>query len=76
MQRTDRRTGGAGGRGIDQVGHRFGLGEIELAIEEGAPAELAGFGQTGAEVETTGKQHLHDDRTAVALQFKDVLAGK
>ena len=64
------------GRGIDQVGDRLGLGQIHLAVEEGAAAEFTGFGQPGAEVEAAREQHLHDDRAAVALQFEDVFAGK
>jgi hypothetical protein len=76
LQRTHRRTGGAGRRGVDQVGNRFGLGQIHLAVEEGTAAEFAGFGQPGTEIEAAGEQHLHDDRAAVALQFEDIFAGK
>ena len=33
------------GLGIDQVRHRFGLGEIEFAVLEGAAGEFAGPGR-------------------------------
>jgi hypothetical protein len=71
-----RRTGSAGRRGVDQVGDGLRLGQIELAIEEGAAAEFAGFGQPGAEIEAARQEHLHDDRSAVALQFEDIFAGE
>ena len=76
LQGTHGGAGGARGRRIDQIGDRFGLRQIHLAVEKGAAAEFAGFGQPGAEVEAAGEQHLHDDRAAVALQFEDVFAGK
>jgi hypothetical protein len=76
LQRTHRRTGSAGRRGVDQIGNGFGLCQIELAIEEGAAAEFAGFGQPRTEIEAARQEHLHDNRSAVALQFEDIFAGK
>ena len=76
LQRTDGAARGRRRRCIDQVDDRFGLGQIELAIEEGAAGELSGFGQTGAEIKASGQQHLQDDHPAVPLQLKDVLAGE
>src|SRR6185369_14738707 len=32
-------------RGLDQVGHRLGLRQVELALEERAPRELAWLGE-------------------------------
>ena len=54
----------------------LGLGQVELAVEEGAAGEFAGFGEAGAEFEAAGQQHLHDHRAAVALEFDDVFAGE
>ena len=36
------------GLGVHQIGHRLGLGQIQLAVVKGAPGELAGFGQAQA----------------------------
>ena len=70
---------GAGGAGVacgDQVGDGFGLCEVELAVEEGALAELAGACMARAERGAFGHDALEDDGTAVRLQFDDVLAGE
>src|SRR5580704_18676516 len=32
--------------GVDQIADRFGLGEIDAAMEEGAHGELSGLGET------------------------------
>ena len=40
-----------GSGGVDQVDNRFGLRQIHLAVEEGAAAELAGFGKARAEIQ-------------------------
>src|SRR5208282_6271919 len=42
--------GGEGqfGAGMDQIGHGFGLGQINAAIEKGAPGKFARSGQTRA----------------------------
>jgi len=34
------------GLGGGEVGDRLGLGQVELAVEEGAAGELAGLGET------------------------------
>jgi len=67
LQGTHGRAGGAHRGRVDQVGDGFRLRQIYLAVEKGAATEFAGFGQPGAEIEAAGKQHLHDDRAAVAL---------
>ncbi len=67
------------GRGLDQVGHRFRLRQVELVVEEGAPREFARFGQPqadfGAGFEAARQQHLQHHRAAVAVQFQHVFAG-
>ncbi len=67
------------GAGLDEVGHRFGLGEVELVVQEGAPRELAGLGHAQADLapglQAARQQHLHDYRAAVALQLEHLFAG-
>ena len=51
------------GAGVDQVGHRLGLRQIELVIEIGAPREFARLGQAHAKrragARATSQQQLH-----------------
>lgn len=71
-----RGTGSGGGGGFDQIGHAFRLGEIELAVEKGASGEFAGFGQTRTEDKAAFEQQAQHHRSAVALEFEHVFAGK
>jgi hypothetical protein len=75
FQRAARGARGAGIGGGDEIGDSFGLGEVELAIEEGALAELAGPRTTRLEFDATLQQLLQHHRTAVDLQFDHVLTG-
>ena len=43
------------GLGVDQVGHRFGLCQIDAAVEERAQRELAGRGEPRAGREQRGR---------------------
>jgi hypothetical protein len=87
-QRTAGRAGGRLGAGVDQVGHRLGLGQVELVVEEGALGELAGLGQAQAgqarlagvgalqrRLQAARQQQLQHHRAAVGLQFQHVFAG-
>ncbi len=67
--------GGGGAAGGDQVGHRFGLGQVEFAFQEGALGELAWPRRAGAELVEPGQQQVEQDRVAVAVQLDHVLAG-
>ena len=73
------RAGGLLGTRLDQVGHRFGLRQVHLVVEEGALGELAGPREPQAGVGTgfehALQQHLHHDGAAVALQLEHGLAG-
>ena len=62
--------------GGDQVGDGLGLGQVELAGEEGPLAELTGTRLACAQFDAAREQLSHYDRTAVALQFHHVLAGE
>jgi hypothetical protein len=68
---------GALGAGVDQVGHRLGLRQVELAVEEGALRELAGLGRSrpGQQVEAARQQQLQHHRSAMRLQLQHMLAG-
>jgi len=73
--------------GVDQVGNRLGLGEIDLSVEKGTLAELSRFShaQSGqpalaavgvdffGRLEAACEQQLQHHRTAVRLQFEHVL---
>ena len=65
------------GLGIDQIGEALDLGEIELAVLERAPRELAGLGEPHA---GEGEQRIEHgaDHGAAAMQLKlgHVLAGE
>ncbi len=79
LQRAHRAARGRGRAGIDEVGHGLGLGQVELVVEKGAAREFPGLCNAHADaaprLEAARQQQLQDDRTAVPLQFEDVLAG-
>ena len=76
LQRAQGVLGGAPGAGVDQVGDRLGLGQVELVVEEGPLGEFARAGQAGAQLQAALQQQVHDHRAAVALQLQHVLAGE
>ena len=77
------------GAGVDQVGDGFGLGQVELVVEEGALGEFARPGDAqarrarpvrrridrGGGLEAAREQQLQHDRAAVRLQLEHVFAG-
>ena len=76
------------GVGINQIGHGFGLRQIELLVQIGALCEFTGLGHAqmrqprrvvGLEGlrqrQATRHHHVHDDGAAVALQLQHVFAG-
>ena len=60
---------------VDQVADRFGLGEVEASVEEGAHGEFAGFGEAGAAGEREFDDVAQDDGRAVGGDFDDVVGG-
>ena len=61
------------GAGVDEVGNRLRLGQVEATIEECAAGELAGFGVACARAED-GMEHLAGDQaSAMAPDFHRVL---
>ncbi len=76
LQRAYGAAGSTRGGGVDKVGNRFSLGQIELAVLEGAAREFSGLGKPRAKFETARKQQLQNNRAAVTLQFQYVVAGE
>ena len=60
--------------GINQIGHAFGLGQIEFVVQKSALGEFAWLGHACAQFQAAAEQHLHHHRAAVALQFNHVFA--
>ena len=59
--------------GFDQVAHRFGLGEIELAGEEGALREFSRLGEARAEVESAAQKEVEYDGRSVGRDFNEIV---
>ena len=76
LHRTQRGARGLDRAAVDEIGDRFGLGQVELVVEESAAGELARLGHASAELQCAREQHVHDDRSAVAVQFENVFAGE
>ena len=76
LKRTQGTACGAGGCCIDEVSDRLGLGEIELAVFEGAAGKFPWLGKSRTQFEAAGKQQLHNDGTTMPLEFQDVVTGK
>ena len=65
------------GLGVDQIDDRFGLGEIEFAVLDRAPRELAGLGRAAVWDRLDGAQQTLDDGTAAMdVKFGHVLAAE
>lgn len=76
LQRAQRIACGLCRTGLDQVGNRLGLGQIEFVIEKRALAELTRPGQATTQLQAALQQHIQDDRTAMALQFQHIFTGE
>ena len=87
-----RAAGAAGSRlgaGVDQVGNRLGLGQVDLVVQEGSFGELARQGDAqaaqiglagsrvggGTRLQAACQQQLQHHRAAVGLQLQHVFAG-
>ena len=60
---------------IDQVRHRLGLGQVQLAVLERPAGEFARLGQPQAQPEQGVGYGIHHRAAAVQLQLRAVLAG-
>ncbi len=63
------------GFGGDKIGDRLGLGQVELAVEEGASGEFAGLGEPQAETAQHPRDRGQHRTAAVHVEFRDILAG-
>ena len=72
MERRARRLFGLRGH---EVGHGFGLNQVDLPLQEGAPGEFALCGRPGAHLSGEAQHGPHDGRAAVAVHLDHVLAG-
>ena len=75
LQRAHGGTCGVARPGIDEIGHRLGLREIDLVVEEGALGEFPRPRTAGAELDAAFDQPLHDDGSAMTLELDHVFAG-
>ncbi len=76
LHRTQRGARGLDRAAVDQIGDRFGLGQVELVVEESAAGELARLGHASAELQCAREQHVHDDGPAVTVQLENVFASE
>ncbi len=68
LQRIDRRTRRLLGAGVNQIGDRLGLSQVELVVEKGALGKLARLGDAYARQRHDAlQQQIEDHRAAVAL---------
>lgn len=61
---------------MDQVGNGLGLGEVDPAVQEGAPCEFTRFGMPGPAGEDAGENLAGNDRPTMATDFDDILPGE
>ena len=61
--------------GVDQIADRFGLGEIDAAMEEGAHGELSGLGETCSGRNAQLDDVPEHDRRSVGGDLDDVVGG-
>ncbi|OWK18741.1 hypothetical protein AJ88_01125 [Mesorhizobium amorphae CCBAU 01583] len=65
------------GLGIDEIGQRLRLNQIEFAVEKGAACELAGLGMPDAVEASDRLQHFHGHgATAMNMEFGHIFAGE
>ena len=67
--------GGRGGFSVDEVDDRLGLGQVQLAVEEGPLGELPRPGRPGPSGIQSLQDQGEDHGGAVALQLRCLLPG-
>ena len=60
----------------DDIGHRFDRGQVDPAVEKGAPAEFSALRDPRPLVQREADHPPHQKRPAMALQLHHVLAGQ
>ncbi len=61
--------------GVNQIGDRFGLNQIDLAVQKGAERELTGLRQPCPCVDGAPNDRGENDRAAVRRDLGDVFTG-
>ena len=78
-QRPAGAAGGGLGVGVDQVGDRLGLRQVDLVVQESAFGEFARLchaqSDGGTSFDAARQQQLQHHRSAMGLQFQHVFAG-
>ncbi len=65
-----------GSLGIDQIGHRLGLGQVEAAVIEGLAREITRAGRPQLRKLGQGPQRRRANRAAaMEMEFRHILAG-
>ena len=62
------------GRGLNRIEHRFGLGEVQPAVEKRPLGKLSGLRHSGAVLDQAVAGGLQDPGSAVGLDFHHVFA--
>ena len=75
LQLIERRAGLKRRDGVDQIGDRLGLRQIDPAVEERPQRELPRLGETRSARHSRGDDRPKDDRASVGAELDDVLAG-
>ncbi len=75
LQGSHRSTSRLSRAGVDQVGDRLGLSQIELVVEKRTLCELARVGASRPELDDSRYQSLEHHLAPVTVQFQHVLAG-
>jgi hypothetical protein len=60
---------------LNQVNDRFGLSEVDPAIEEGSLGKLPGLGQAGSALQNRIQDFLEDQKAAMGLDFHHIFPG-
>jgi hypothetical protein len=61
---------------VDKVRYRFGLSQVELVVQKGALREFTRLGLSRTHIDYCVHYHRYDQRTAVAVELQNRLAGK
>src|SRR5439155_12589448 len=62
------------GAGVDQIARRFGLQQVELAVQERAARELTGLGRAGTRQDKGGDARGGNEEPAVRRDLHQILA--
>ncbi len=75
LERSQRGARGRFAAGVDEIGDRLGLRQVQLVVQVGALRELTRLRAARTELERRARSALDQQRAAVAVQFEHGLAG-